>query len=105
MEVFQVRIGATQPIHQTFCSVLGIMQVYKHILIFEPNRDLSSLAREADEGIVQDVTVYHRLPIINIPTLLMVQKSRDHHLGCTKPCIHNGINYQTQLMFAGFLQQ
>ena len=26
-----------------------------------------------------------------------------HHLGCTKPCKNNGINYQPQLVKAGFL--
>ena len=30
--------------------------------------------------------------------LLMVQKSGDHHLGCTKPLVNTGINYQSQLV-------
>ena len=33
---------------------------------------------------------------------LMVLKSGDDHLGCIKPVINNGINYQRQLVLAGF---
>ena len=30
--------------------------------------------------------------------LLMVQKSGDHHFGCIKPVVNNGIDYQAQLV-------
>ena len=33
---------------------------------------------------------------------LMVPNSGDDHLGCIKPVINNGINYQRQRVLAGF---
>ena len=43
------------------------------------------------------------LRILKLMLLLLMKEIPNNHLGCIKPVVNNGINYQPQLVNAGFL--